>query len=68
MRILIYKNVCGEVFFFLMEPVSVLKLCSVPTGAVPVPVPSRAESGEQPGGPESPAESRNQRLCTTGTD
>lgn len=66
MRILIYKNMCGEVF--LMEPVPVLKLRFVPTGAVPVSVPSRAESGEQPGGPESPAESRNQRVCTTGTD
>lgn len=51
-----------------MEPVPVLKLHFVPTGAVPVSVPSRAESGEQPGGPESPAESRNQRVCTTGTD
>lgn len=39
-----------------------------PKGAVPVPVPGRAESGEQPGGPESPAESRDQRISTTGTD
>ena len=37
-----------------------------PTGAVSVPVPSRPESGEQPGGPESPAESRDQRIHPTG--
>lgn len=37
-----------------------------PTGAVSVPVPSCAESGQQPGGPESPSESRDQWICTTG--
>lgn len=46
----------------------VLKPCLPPTGAAPVSVPSRAEPGEQPGGPESPAEPRNQRIGTTGAD
>lgn len=39
-----------------------------PTGAVPVSVQSGVEPGEQSGGPESSAESRDQRICTAGPD
>ncbi|CAG04747.1 unnamed protein product, partial [Tetraodon nigroviridis] len=39
-----------------------------PAGAVPVPVPSRAEFGEQPGGPESPAVPGNQRVSPAGAE
>lgn len=49
---------------------SVLKssACFRPAGAVPVPVPGRAEFGEQPGGLEGPAVSGNQRISAAGTE
>lgn len=42
--------------------------CLSPAGAVPVPVPGRAELGEQPGGPEISEVSGDQRVSAAGTE